>query len=512
MPSTSTGEAALVTAAQAGDRRALAALLETYLPFAYTIVRRALGSGADVDDVVQETMLRAVRELRELRDPHTFRAWLGTIAVRQVSTHLQRRRTAEPYTGGELDDLIETADAGASFEGLTMLRLDVAAQRRQAARAAQWLDDDDRVLLSLWWLEVAGRLSRTELAAAAGVSVAHAGVRVQRLRQQLEQCRALLAALDGRPRCPELESVAAGWDGTPGSAWRKRLTRHVRDCATCAGAAGGLVAAEQLLTGFALLPVPVALTAAVLGKGAVTGTSSVTLAAKAGVLGNLAKTFAASPIAATAVTGSVVAAAAVAAIAWPSPSPAPPPSAVAPQPPAVTTPAALPPSPSPSRTRPAPSATPRPSPAPAAPLTTGPFSLEAGGEPGLFATTADGLAVLAPLSAASGADTRATATFQAVSGLADAKCFSFRASDGRYLRHSSWRLRLDPAIDTELFRGDATFCVRPGPSAGTVLLEASNYPGWFMHRRGTQLWVDHSDGSAAFQAESAFRVRPPLAG
>lgn len=511
MPLTSPDDAALVTAAQAGDRQALAALLEAYLPFAYTIVRRALGSGADVDDVVQETMLRAVRELRELRDPRTFRAWLGTIAVRQVSTHLQRRRTAEPYAGGLLDDLVEVADTGASFEGLTMLRLDVAAQRRQAARAATWLDDDDRVLLALWWLEVAGRLTRTELAAAAGVSVAHAGVRVQRLRQQLEHCRAVLAALDRRPRCPELDALTAGWDGTPGSAWRKRLTRHVRDCAVCAHAAGDLVAAEQLLTGFALLPVPVALTAAVLGKG-VAGASSVTLAAKAGLLGNLAKAFAAAPVAATAVTGSVVAAAAVAALTWPSPAPAPPPFAAAPQPSAATAPAAPSPTPSPSPVRPTPSPSPvRPSPARASSLAAGPVSLEAGGEPGLFVTTDGGLGVLAPLSAASAAAAREPATFQVVAGLADPKCFSFRAADGRYLRHASWRLRLDPVIDTELFRGDATFCPSPGTSATTILLEASNYPGWFMHRRGTQMWVDQSDGSAGFLAESSFRVRPPLA-
>ena len=34
--------------------------------------------------------------------------------------------------------------------------------------------------------------------------------------------------------------------------------------------------------------------------------------------------------------------------------------------------------------------------------------------------------------------------------------------------------------DTPLFDGDATFCVRPGTTAGSVSLESANYPGWFL--------------------------------
>jgi hypothetical protein len=96
--------------------------------------------------------------------------------------------------------------------------------------------------------------------------------------------------------------------------------------------------------------------------------------------------------------------------------------------------------------------------------------------------------------------------------LADPDCFSVRAADGRYLRHASWRVRLNLNEGTELFRGDATFCVRTGSVAGSASLESSNYPGWFLRHRGDELWVDHSDGSAAFAADSSFLIRPPLAG
>jgi RNA polymerase sigma factor (sigma-70 family) len=191
VPTSRADETGLVVAAQAGDPRALDDLVTAHLPLVYTIARRALGGGPDVDDVVQETMLCALRELRTLRHPESFRPWLVTIATRQVSTHLHRRRVDAERTA-PLDEATDPPDADAESRALVYAEL--SGHRRQAVRASRWLDPDDRALLSLWWLEVAGQLTRTDLAAALGTSVAHAGVRVQRMRHQLELSRSLVAA------------------------------------------------------------------------------------------------------------------------------------------------------------------------------------------------------------------------------------------------------------------------------------------------------------------------------
>src|SRR5262245_20580165 len=79
--------ARLVAAARAGDRAALDALLSGSMPLVYTIVGRALSGHADVDDVVQEVMVRAVHGLSSLRDPASFRSWLVAITVRQLRNH-----------------------------------------------------------------------------------------------------------------------------------------------------------------------------------------------------------------------------------------------------------------------------------------------------------------------------------------------------------------------------------------------------------------------------------------
>ncbi|MFI5911685.1 sigma-70 family RNA polymerase sigma factor [Dactylosporangium sp. NPDC051541] len=489
---TKTGDTSLVVAAKAGDGRALDELLAAHLPLVYTIVRRALaGHPNAVDDVVQDTMLRALRRLSALREPESFRAWLAAIAVRQVGTYLQRERV----TAGRrapLEVLTDAPDAD-DFEDLTVLRVELSGQRRQVGQAVGWLDPGDRVLWSLWWLEIGEELTRAELAAALGVSVVHAGVRVQRMRNRLEQARVLVAALEARPRCPWLETLIADWDGIPSPLWRKRITRHTSSCVACTRAAEGAVDTERLLTGFALLPVPAVLSTAlaahdtavsagpvspVVAKAVASGpaTAAVTGSATAGL-----------PVAKLVVAGSLVAGVAATVAFWPSHEPPPPAATASTAPSALTLPSSAAPSSPPS-------------------LRPGPVSLEFVAAPGRYLGTDGQVGILVTPGTAAA---RQRATFEAVPGLANASCYSFRAADGQYLRHASWRLRLNRSEDNGLFRGDATFCPL-GTGNGDVMLEASNYRGYFIHRDGDQLWVRQADGTVAFHTDSTFRVRPAL--
>ncbi|MGW4277140.1 RNA polymerase sigma factor, partial [Streptomyces seoulensis] len=247
--------AALVTRAREGDPAAQDALVSAHLPLVYNIVGRALNGSVDVDDVVQDTMLRALDGLAGLRDPESFRSWLVAIAMNRVRAHWQDRRSAP----GGVEEAGQAPDPGADFVDLTMLRLQLSGQRQETARATRWLEPDDRGLLSLWWLECAGELTRAEVADALALSPQHTAVRVQRMKAQLEAARVVVRTLDARPRCPELAETLAGWDGRPSALWRKRIARHARECVRCAGLWSGLMPAEGLLAGLGLVPVPVAL-------------------------------------------------------------------------------------------------------------------------------------------------------------------------------------------------------------------------------------------------------------
>ncbi len=87
------------------------------------------------------------------------------------------------------------------------------------------------------------------------LSPQHTAVRVQRMKAQLEAARVVVGALAADPPCVLLEDMLVGWDGVPSTLWRKRLARHARECTVCSGHGSGLVPAEGLLVGLALLPV-----------------------------------------------------------------------------------------------------------------------------------------------------------------------------------------------------------------------------------------------------------------
>ncbi|MFE1378996.1 sigma-70 family RNA polymerase sigma factor [Streptomyces sp. NPDC058740] len=534
----------LVVAAQAGDDRAREQLVAAYLPLLYNIAGRALDGHADVDDVVQETLLRVVRDLPALRAPESFRSWLVSITIRQINTHWQRRRTVADRTTG-IDEAHRLPAAGAEPVDVTILRLHVSDERRRVVEAGRWLDPDHRMLLSLWWQECTGLLGREDMAAATGLTVAHVGVRLQRMREQLELCRTLVAALEADPRCPGLDGTLAGWDGQPASVWRKRMARHTRGCPVCTAPATApeRIPAELLPLSLTALAVPAGLVALLTAKGLLSGTAAGTAGLAAatstpaagtaaaaaaapggglhGALGGKLPVVSAHPLASLATVAVLVAGAATYA-AWPEPAhrepgvtaaptaahPAPLPSRSASRTPSPTAPSSTGPSP----TGPSPTGPPPPNPsAPAGTVPLGTRSLESVDRPGLFVASAGDFATLGGVDPAGDAQARRRVVFTVVEGLADPRCVTFRAADGRYLRHHYLRLRLSGDDGSRLFREDATFCPRPGAVAGSVTLHAHNYPGSVLRHRDDGIWLDGSDGTRAFAGQASFVVRAPRA-
>jgi RNA polymerase sigma factor (sigma-70 family) len=268
---------ATVRAAQAGDREALQRLLADGLPLVYNIVGCALQGHADVDDVVQETMLRVVRGLGDVRDPDAFRSWLVAVAIRQVRD-LRRVRQAAIARTSSLDEAETVPDPAADFAETAILRLGLSGQRKEIAEATAWLDDGHREVLALWWLEEAGELDRDGLAASLGVPSDQAAVRVQRMKQQLTASRVVVRALKEPTRCHELSVLAGRWDGTRNPLWRKRLVGHTRDCAVCGEQSRDLIPAERLLASLGLVTVPVLIA----GNAMRTATAAAATAAAAG--------------------------------------------------------------------------------------------------------------------------------------------------------------------------------------------------------------------------------------
>jgi len=83
-----------------------AALFHCHASYVAGVATRLLGRDHEVDDVVQDVFLIALRGLHALRDPQAARAWLTKVAVRTSIRRLRWRRLRrtlgiDPATGYE---------------------------------------------------------------------------------------------------------------------------------------------------------------------------------------------------------------------------------------------------------------------------------------------------------------------------------------------------------------------------------------------------------------------------
>lgn len=85
-------DASLVAKALGGDSWAEEALIKRHVAELARVVGRLLGSKSEAEDVVQDTLVRALEELPHLREPALFRGWLIRIGVNQARAFLRRRR------------------------------------------------------------------------------------------------------------------------------------------------------------------------------------------------------------------------------------------------------------------------------------------------------------------------------------------------------------------------------------------------------------------------------------
>ena len=85
-------DALLAGRAADGDTAAFEALARRHGPLMRATARRLTGSQADADDVVQETLVQAWKQLDNLRDPAAVKGWLLRIVGSRSIDHLRRRR------------------------------------------------------------------------------------------------------------------------------------------------------------------------------------------------------------------------------------------------------------------------------------------------------------------------------------------------------------------------------------------------------------------------------------
>src|SRR5262249_25228584 len=136
-------DAALVVAARAGEAWAQEALFRRHARMAVGLAHRLLPQDIEVDDLVQDCFVSALKRLATLDNPQAFAAWLGAVGLRAVGKRLRRRRLLSRLGLRVPEELDADAIAAPSVPG------DVAVELRRVYAVVAQLPAEARVALVL---------------------------------------------------------------------------------------------------------------------------------------------------------------------------------------------------------------------------------------------------------------------------------------------------------------------------------------------------------------------------
>jgi RNA polymerase sigma factor (sigma-70 family) len=212
---------AIVEGLRAGTNEGLAAFYDLYADKLYDFARRQLRDASLAADVVHDTVLIVKNRIGQLRDESKFRAWVYAIVRNEVraKARARSRHVREEYAPEQSVDPDFAGDH----------------DRRELAslidEAVAGLTEREQEVFHLFARQ---GLSNDEIAASLELTFANAQKLVQRVRDRIARSAgALLVARQGRKDCSDLNVLLVDWDGTFSPLWRKRIARHVDECAAC---------------------------------------------------------------------------------------------------------------------------------------------------------------------------------------------------------------------------------------------------------------------------------------
>ncbi len=94
----------LVEKAQAGDQTAFHRLVDHYQPEIYRMIYYRSRSKMDADDLTQDVMLKAYKNIGRLKSPEVFRSWLYRIAVNRVRDYYRKKQFRSLFGMVSMDD------------------------------------------------------------------------------------------------------------------------------------------------------------------------------------------------------------------------------------------------------------------------------------------------------------------------------------------------------------------------------------------------------------------------
>jgi RNA polymerase sigma-70 factor, ECF subfamily len=139
-------DAATVSRARTGDPDAFRQLVERHSQPIFRLAYRMTGNEHDADDVLQETFLRAYRQLGRFEDRANFGTWLHRIAVNCALDLLRSRGRIDRYRSADPEEAEMTAASSDPQQDRLLLSAEL---RDQVAAAMERLSGNERTAFVL---------------------------------------------------------------------------------------------------------------------------------------------------------------------------------------------------------------------------------------------------------------------------------------------------------------------------------------------------------------------------
>ncbi len=248
------GQESLIQRVKAGEVELFSELVHPHEKSLRLICYSVLQNNADAEEVVQETMLKALVHLDQLRDGQCFRGWLFQIAINEARRRLLKDRIYERGVGdsegtaGEKGEIVPRDFA--DWRHVPSLELERKELWSAVGRALRSMDPIYREVFVLRDMQ---HLTTMQAAMVLGISEASVTTRLHRARLQMREQLAPLFHKPEKKWAPVQKIMEAGYsymrkamgcdkivrelsnyiEGQLEPALRAEIERHLRRCSRC---------------------------------------------------------------------------------------------------------------------------------------------------------------------------------------------------------------------------------------------------------------------------------------
>ncbi|PIB29463.1 RNA polymerase sigma factor [Maribacter sp. 4G9] len=167
----------LIECALKGDISAYDKLVDRYKHMVFTLALRLVRNREDAEEVAQDTFIKLYSGLATFKGESKFSTWLYKIAYRKGLDCLKKQKSQPQTKSFDINDT-----SALSLYPEIWNKIEIKERRKTIKRAIEQLDNEDSVLITLFYYQ---ELSLVEISEIMGIETNTVKVKIHRARKKL---------------------------------------------------------------------------------------------------------------------------------------------------------------------------------------------------------------------------------------------------------------------------------------------------------------------------------------